>query len=109
MSALAKAFVALTLLLVLTATTGRADEAEPASYTVFKNHRPVLRLVDRPGPLTSTALPAAGAAPVQHPFLTASALAAGEESRLGKILAASENTAQFLVKLRQAGYLVRRE
>ncbi len=110
LAAWGKTFAVMAFLLISTSTAGWAGEAEEApTFTVFRNDRPVLRLIDRPGPLTSTALPAAGAAPVLHPFLTASALDASEESRLRVILEASENTAQFLAKLRQAGYLVWRD
>ncbi len=79
------------------------------TYVVYLDNRAVLRIVDRPGALTSTALPPPGAQPVRHPFLTASALDSAEEGRLSEILSTSKNTLEFLDHLRQAGYGVRRE
>lgn len=85
------------------------EETDVARYTVYKNDQPVLRVIDRPGPLTSTALLPYGATPVSHPYLTASALAPTEEHQLRGILDTSDSTADFLDNLRKAGYLVRRE
>ncbi len=79
------------------------------TYVVFLDNRPVLRVVDQPGALTSTALPPPGTQPVRHPFLTASALDPAEEGRLSEFLSASKNTLEFLEHLRQAGYGVRLE
>lgn len=86
-----------------------AGAGDAAAYVVLKAERPVLRIVDRPGRLTSSAMPAPGAKPVRHSFLTASALAPGEEHELRRILDASSDTADFVAKLRDAGYQVRRE
>jgi hypothetical protein len=80
-----------------------------ASYVVYKGERPVLKVIDRPGALTSTALPSPTATPPRHPFLTAAALAPEEENLLRQILDASANTIDFLDNLRRAGYVVRRE
>ncbi|MDA0998251.1 MAG: thermonuclease family protein, partial [Proteobacteria bacterium] len=67
-----------------------------STYTVYRDNRPVLRVIDRPGTLTSTALLPAGATPVSHPFLTANALAPEEEDQLRRILDASNSIDEFL-------------
>lgn len=85
---------------------GNFLDADVATYMVYMEGRPVLQVIDRSGPLTSTAIPTPGTSPVLHPFLTASALDPMEESRLRSILNASENTLEFLDALRLAGYEV---
>ena len=77
-----------------------------AAYNVWKGDRLVLTFEDRPGPITSTALPAPGSAPVLHPFLTANARAPEEEDRIGYILSQSKDAQDFILRLRQAGYAV---
>ncbi|MDP6788888.1 MAG: hypothetical protein QGI13_17410 [Rhodospirillales bacterium] len=99
----------LALILALLVVPTIVGAGENDVYMVYKENRAVLRVIDRPGPLTSTALPAAGARAARHPFLTASALAPDEEHGLRQILDASNSTAEFLAKLRTAGYRVRRE
>lgn len=81
--------------------------AEPQFYIVYRGSLPVLKIINRPGSLTSTALPAPGTKPASHPFLTASALAAGEEFRLRGILDASANWNDFLKNLRRVGYVIK--
>ncbi len=100
--------LALVLAAIFPHAISAEDAAQAATYMVYKGDRAVLKVVDKPGVLTSTALPAPGAAPAGHPFLTASALAPEEEHRLRQILDASENTLDFLEKLRQARYSVKR-
>ena len=82
---------------------------KPATYMVFKGETPVLQVVDKPGIVLSTALPPPGWKPPKHPFLTASASKPSEEHRLKQILDASTSTADFLRKLEEAGYRVRRK
>jgi hypothetical protein len=101
--------IAVIVALAVAADVWAAEADGAAVYMVFKGDRPVLRIIDRPGPLTSTALPLPGAQPVRHPFLTASALDPSAEHPLRQILDASKSTAGFVEKLRQAGYGVRRE
>ncbi len=98
-------FIFITLLTISNPGWG----GELASYVVYLDGRPVLRVVDGPGTLTSTALPLPGSKPVNHPFLSASALDPSEEGRLRVILDASLSTSGFLDKLKQAGYEARRE
>jgi len=99
------AIIAVSLMPV--AMAGNMPEA--AIYVVYKGERPVLKIIDRPGTLTSTALPPPGVLPPRHPFLTATALAPAEEGRLRQILEISVNTSDFLDKLRRAAYIVRRQ
>jgi len=86
-----------------------AETGGAALYMVYKGDHPVLRIIDRPGRLSSTALPLPNAKPVRNPFLTASALDPSEEHALGGILNTAKSTAEFLEKLRRAGYRVQRE
>jgi hypothetical protein len=98
--------VAVTFVVVLSHAASAEDAPKAATYMVYDGERPVLKVIDRPGTLTSTALPKPGAKPLRHPFLTASALTPDKESRLRQILDASVNTIDFLKNLRQAGYVV---
>jgi len=89
-------------------TLGR--RAEPASYLIFLGKTPILHLIDEPGPLTSTATPPPPGTPTTyHPFVTANALYPAEEHQLRELLLQSRSTKEFLSKLRDAGYGVRRE
>jgi len=76
-------------------------------WEAFKGDRLVLSVSDGPGPLASTALPPPGTPPVRHPFLSASAHAPEEEDALKRVLDASESTADFLARLKSAGYAVK--
>lgn len=87
-----------------------ADAKEPPAprrYQVLKNGQLVLEVVDVPGPLVSTAILPPGMQPVQHPFLTATARAAFEESALREILDRSTTFDDFLRRLTEGGYVVR--
>ena len=50
-----------------------AYSAVAATYNVTKTGRPVLRFEDKPGPVTSTALPARNQSTLRNPFLSAMA------------------------------------
>ena len=100
-----RTFLAAALLVAVLLPWG-VSAGEPASYLVFRGDRPVLEVIDRPGPLVSTALLPAGASPTRHPFLSASALAPSEEHELRTILDGSSSTADFLKNLERAGYRV---
>ena len=84
-----------------------AKVAPGSAWEVLRSGRPVLRVVNTPGPLTGTALPPPGVEPPGHPFLSGSALVVAEEGRLREILDASRSTADFFERLRRAGYEVR--
>ena len=84
-----------------------AKVAPGSQWEVLKDSRAVLRLINTPGPLFSTAMPPPGVEPPNHPFLSGSALDAAEEGALRRLLDASRDTADFLVRLRRAGYVVR--
>jgi len=89
--------------------TGRII-TEPALYLILLGEIPVLHIVDKPGVLTSTAIPPPSKKPpTYHPFITASALHPAEESRLYELLLQSQSTRDYLTKLKDAGYIVRRE
>ena len=100
-----RAFLILAFLIATVVAPGRGA-SDPAAYLVFKGETPVLRIIDQPGPLASTALPPPGFKPPEHPFLSASALAPFEENELRRILDASGSTAEFLRNLEQAGYRI---
>lgn len=98
------------LLALALAVFGCRGETAPASsgpWEVFKGERLVLAVSDGAGPIVSTAAPPPGAPPVRHPFLSASAHAPEEEDALKRILDASESTADFLARLKSAGYGVK--
>ena len=80
-----------------------------ARYLVTLDGAPVLHVVDTPGALVSTAPRRAGSPPVQHPFLTATALDARQEHTLRRLLDGSNNTEDFVGRLRGAGFEVARE
>lgn len=80
----------------------------PAVWSAFRGGREVLRFREGPGPLVSTALPPPGTPPVQHAFLTATALDPATEGELREILEASRSFADFSERLKKAGYDVRR-
>src|SRR5581483_10126435 len=95
---------ALSILLSALLAVTPAFAADPAHYTVYKGSRAVLEIIDRPGPLTSTASRPPNMPAVQHPFLTGSALSAPDENDLSRLLKASTSTADYLKKLEAAGY-----
>jgi hypothetical protein len=66
----------------------------------------ILEVSDTPGAIVSTAALPPGVAPVQHPFLSASARSAKHEHKLRELLNASKSLPEFLSKLREAGYRV---
>ena len=79
---------------------------EARSYEVTKKGRLVLTVTDAPGPIVSTALRPPDGKMVKHPFLSASAYAPEEEDALRQLLEKSQNTRDFLARLRKAGYEV---
>lgn len=80
---------------------------QPKSYEVRKGSRLVLSVIDKPGPIVSTAVrPPDGSPPPNHPFLSASAHAPEEEDALRTLLEASKDLNDFLERLRKAGYAV---
>mgnify|MGYP001563031333 CR=1 FL=1 len=96
--------VLLALALALFGCRGAEAPSPTGPWEVFKGERLVLTVSDGPGPIVSTAAPSPGAPPVRHPFLSASAHAPEEEDALKRILDASETTADFLARLKNAGY-----
>jgi len=76
------------------------------SHNVWKGDRIVLTFEDRPGPITSTALPPPGSQPVLHPFLTANARAPEGEDNLARILTQSKDAQDFILRLRETGYRI---
>ncbi len=95
------------LFLAVLGCRGETAPAPSGPWEVFKGERLVLSVSDGPGPIVSTAAPSPGAPPVRHPFLSASAHAPEEEDALKRILDASESTADFLARLKNAGYGVK--
>ena len=89
------------------AETSAAAVAPGSQWEVLKGGKVVLRLKNTPGPLYGTALPPPGVEPPNHPFLSGSALDASEEDNLRRLLDASKSTADYLERLRGAGYEIR--
>lgn len=85
------------------------EKSDAAVYMVYREDHPVLRMIDAPGVLVSTALAPPGMPPRRHEFLSASALDPLEEDQLGRILDVSGSTAEFIENLEKAGYRVTRE
>ena len=75
-------------------------------WRVYDGDLPILEVSDRPGPITSTAMPPPGAPPVTNPFLSAAALDAGHEDQLGTLLAGAHDLREFLHALEGAGFRV---
>ena len=80
---------------------------ETPVWSAYRGDREVLRFKEGSGPLRSTALLPVGAEPPTHPFLTASALDAGEEGALRDVLTNSKSFPEFIERLKKAGYDVR--
>ena len=77
-------------------------------WSVFnKKGEEVMRIWDKPGPLTSTALPAPGQKHFMHPFLSGSSMDPNDEADLGDILRQSHSFDEYVAKLKKAGYDVR--
>lgn len=74
-------------------------------WTVYAGDLAVLSIRDQPGVLASTA-PLDGGEPVQHPFLSATALDAGHEDHLRQVLDGATDLDGFLRALALAGYTV---
>jgi hypothetical protein len=85
----------------------QSDAAKIRVYEIFKGDRLVLTVSNEPGPLLSAALPPPGREPMSHPFLSASAHAPEEEPRLREILERAGDFADFIARLRAAGYTLR--
>lgn len=77
------------------------------AWKVYDGGKLVLTVFDRPGPLVSTAMPPPGAQPVVHAFLSGTAHSAVHEDQLRKILEASSSFADFIGRLRAAGFIVK--
>lgn len=76
-------------------------------WNVYDGSTLVLEVSNVPGPIISTAAPPPGLKPVTHPFLSATARSAQHEHRLREILVASKDLADFLSRLRAAGFEIR--
>lgn len=87
-------------------TTTSTAPRTTRQWRVFDGDLAILDIRDEPGPLISTALPPPGAAPPTHPFLSATALDAGHESKLRQLLDGSATLDEFLRALSGAGYRV---
>lgn len=87
-----------------TVTTG--GQAVKVRWRVFEGDQLVMEVSDGPGPLISLAAPPPGLRPTLHPFLSASSRSAHHEHRLKQVLDASTSTADFLERLRSAGFVV---
>lgn len=77
-------------------------------YHVFARDRLAVEVTGRPGILVSTSVPPPlpGAAPVTHPFATASFRMAENEGELGLLLRNAPDLDAFLAAARSAGYRV---
>jgi hypothetical protein len=77
-------------------------------YVVYRGSEKVLEITDAPGPLISKLAPppAAGQAPVLHPFLSATAYVPEEEERLRDALNQSRSLSEYLDALRAMGFRV---
>ena len=81
----------------------------PAAYDVFDGGTLVLQIVDKPGSLVSTAPPPpTGATEVRHPFLSAVATSPVHEDKLRTLLEGATSTADYLARLRAAGFRVKK-
>jgi hypothetical protein len=80
----------------------------PARYEVRRGDRLALRITDEPGALVSRMAPPPppGAPVAAHAFLTASAYLPEDEEELRRLLDESGSTAEYLDRLRAAGYTV---
>src|SRR5215207_6050313 len=80
----------------------------PDRYVVRRDGQDVLEIVDEPGLLISLSAgpPPPGFTPRPHEFLSGTALVATEEHNLRQILLASSSTADYIERLRAAGYKV---
>lgn len=78
------------------------------SWYVYKNDHKVLWIQNKPGTLVSTALLSPASTPKPHPFLTAQALDPLEENNLLNILSQSKNFEEFVSKLKQNGYSLKK-
>lgn len=78
------------------------------TYEVYAGEDRVLEIADTPGALVSISAPPPppGVEPPPHPFLSATAYVATEESRLREILNGSASTSDYVERLRAAGYTV---
>jgi hypothetical protein len=85
----------------------QSEASKVPVYEVFKGDRLVLTVSNEPGALLSTALPPPGREPIRHPFLGAAAHAPEEEPRLREILERARDFADFIARLRAAGYTLR--
>ena len=80
------------------------------TWSIWEGNRRVLTVVDRPGPLVSTAPPPPGPSKLAtHPFLSASAESPMHEHQLRGVLSKSDSLDSFLDALRSAGFEVKEE
>lgn len=75
-------------------------------WRVYNGDLAILEMADEPGRLTSTALPAPTGHVAMHPWITASALDAGHEDQLRRILDGANNVDEFIRVLQAAGFRV---
>jgi hypothetical protein len=97
------------LVLVTVAACSSPKAPAPAAgnrWKVYDGPTLILEVSDTPGPITSTAMPPPGGKPMIHPYLSASALSAAHEGQLGDFLEDSTSCADFLARLRTAGFRV---
>lgn len=90
--------------------TERKEKGGPAAanrWRVFDGEQLIMEVSDVPGPLLSRAAPPPGLRPAVHPFLSAASRSPLHEHRLKEILDASTSVADFLDKLRAAGFEVK--
>lgn len=80
----------------------------PARYEVRRDDRLALVVTDEPGALVSrmSPPPPPGTDVGTHPFLRATAYLPEEEGELRRLLDESGSTAEYLDRLRTAGYAV---
>ena len=98
------------LVFVIAASCGGTDTPVTSPtvrhWRVYDGKVAVLEMADAPGPLTSTAPPSPDGKPVMHPFLTASALDAGHEDQLRRLLQDATSADDFVTALERAGLRV---
>lgn len=93
-------------LVVLFGCGARQPVTSSHHWRVFDGDVAILELSDRPGPLISTAPLPPGTPPIQHPFLSGTALDASHEDRLRQLLERSRDVAEFRAALTGAGFRV---
>lgn len=88
---------------MVSAKTRRVPDVTGRRWRVYDGDVEILEVLNQPGPLVSTASPAAFE---HHPFLSATALEASHEHHLRELLDASTSVDEYLHALTGAGYRV---